>query len=81
LTHFGDVYVKNILFLFETGVQVDNEVTSSWDGSKNAPPSNTNPKVSKEYQRCVEKAISIIGLNLVGNQLADIKSSKRHVKA
>ena len=51
------------------------------DGSKNAPPSKEDPKVLKEYQRCVKKAMSIIGLNLAENQLVHIKSCKGLVEA
>ena len=46
------------------------------DGSERAPPSNMDPKVLKEYQRYVQKAISIIGLNLADNQLAYIINCK-----
>jgi hypothetical protein len=46
------------------------------DKSEEPPPSNADPKVLKEYQRCVKKAMFIIGLNLAGNQLAHIKSCK-----
>ena len=41
-----------------------------------APFSNANPKVLKEYQRYVKKAMSIINPNLVGNQFAHIKRCK-----
>ena len=51
------------------------------DKSEEAPPSNADPKVLKEYQRCVKKAMSIIGLNLVDNQLAHIKSCKGPAEA
>lgn len=40
------------------------------NGSKNAPPSNMNVKVLKEYQMHIKMAISIIALNLADNQLA-----------
>ena len=46
------------------------------DGFEKVPPSNVDPKVLKEYQRCVKKAMSIIGLNLIDNQLTYIKSRK-----
>lgn len=39
---------------------------------KEAPPSNFDPKVKKEYQRPVNKAMSIIASNLADNQLAHI---------
>jgi hypothetical protein len=44
------------------------------DGSEEAPPSNADPKVKKEYERRVRKAMSVIGLNFTDNQLAHIKS-------
>ena len=37
------------------------------DGFKEPPPFNANPKVLKEYQRCVKKAMSIININLTDN--------------
>ena len=43
--------------------------------------SNANPKVLKEYQRRVKKAVHIISLNLVDYQLAHIKSCKGLTKA
>ncbi len=46
------------------------------DESEEAPSSNADPKVKKEYQRRVKKAMSVIGLNLADNQLAHIKSCK-----
>jgi hypothetical protein len=46
------------------------------DGSKKAPPSNLDPKVLREYQKRVKKAMSIIVLNLGDNQLAHIISCK-----
>ena len=55
-----------------------------WDivnGSKKAPLSNSDPKVLKEYQRRIKKVMSIIGLNLVDNQFAYIKSYKELAEA
>lgn len=37
------------------------------DRSKKVSPSNAYPELLKEYQRRIEKAISIIGLNLADN--------------
>ena len=37
------------------------------DRSEKAPPSNADPKMLKEYQRRVKKAMSIICLNLTDN--------------
>ena len=37
------------------------------DGSEEASPSNADPKVLKEYQRRIKKAMSIITLNLADN--------------
>jgi hypothetical protein len=51
------------------------------DGSEEAPPSNADPKMKKEYERRVRKAISVIGLNLANNQLAYIKSCKGPAEA
>ncbi len=51
------------------------------DGSKEAPPSNVDPKVIKEYQRCAKKAMSTIGINLVDSQLHHIKRCKGPVEA
>jgi len=51
------------------------------DGSEEAPPSNADPKVIKDYQRRVKKAMSVIGLNLADNQLAHIKSCKGPAEA
>jgi hypothetical protein len=50
-----------------------------WDivnESDEPPPFNADSKVLKDYQRCVKKTMSIIGLNLADNQLAHIKSCK-----
>ena len=51
------------------------------DASEEAPPSNTDPKVLKEYQIRVKKTLSIIGLKLVDNQFAHIKSCKGPVES
>ena len=51
------------------------------DGFGKAPSSNTDPKVLKKYQRCVNKAISIINSDLANNQLTHIKSCKGLAKA
>lgn len=50
------------------------------DGSKEIPPFNVVSIMLKEYQRCVKKAMSIMGLNLVENQLAHIKTYKGPVE-
>jgi hypothetical protein len=42
------------------------------DGFKEAPPSNSDPKIIKEYQRRVKKAMSIIGINLVDSEFHHI---------
>ena len=41
------------------------------------PHSNVNPKVTKEHQRHLKKAMSIITFNLLDNQLVDIKELQR----
>lgn len=51
------------------------------DDSKEAPPSNVDPKALKEYQRRLKKDMFIIGPNLADNQLTHIKSCKGLVKA
>ena len=51
------------------------------DRSKEILPSNVDPNVKKAYQRHVKKAMSIMGLNLVDNQLIHIKSCKGPTKA
>ena len=51
------------------------------DISKEHLPSNVDPKVLKEYQRHVTKAMSNINLNLADNQCAYIKSCKRFAEA
>jgi hypothetical protein len=51
------------------------------DGSKEAPPSNSDPKVIKEYQRRAKKAMSTIAINLVDSQLHHIKRCKGPVEA
>ncbi len=51
------------------------------DGSEEAPPSNADPKIIKEYQRCVKKAMSIISINLVDSQLHHIKRCKGPAEA
>jgi hypothetical protein len=51
------------------------------DGSEDAPPSNADPKVKKEYERRVRKAVSVTGLNLADNQLAHIKNCKGPAEA
>ena len=48
--------------------------------SENAPPSDADPKVLKEYERPIKKVMSIIGLNLADNQFVHIKSCKKLVK-
>ena len=53
-----------------------------WDimhGSKE-PPSNADPKVLKDYQRHVKKAMPIINLNLADNQLAQLQMTHRGVE-
>ena len=51
------------------------------DDSEEAPPSNADAKVMKDYQRRVKKATSIIGLNLVNSQFMHIKSCKGPAEA
>lgn len=51
------------------------------DGLKKAPPPNADPIVFKEYQMCIKKSMSIMGLNYADNQLTHIKSCKRLAKA
>jgi hypothetical protein len=51
------------------------------DRSKETPPSNEDPKLFKKYQRCFEKAMSIIGHNMADYQLMHIKSCKGSTKA
>jgi hypothetical protein len=50
------------------------------DGPEKTPPSDVDPKVLRDYQRCVKKTMSIIGLTLVDNQPTHIKSCKRHAE-
>jgi hypothetical protein len=50
-------------------------------GSEDAPPSDGDPKIIKEYQRRVKKAMSIIGINLVDSQLHPIKRCKGPAEA
>ena len=51
------------------------------DRSEKTPLSNVDPKVLKEYQRCVKNAISVICLNMADNQLVYIKSCKGPAEA
>jgi transposase InsO family protein len=51
------------------------------EDSEEPPPSDADLKVTKDYQRRVKKAMSVIGLNLVDNQLAHIKSCKGPAEA
>jgi hypothetical protein len=51
------------------------------NGSEEAPPFDADPKVIKEYQRRVKKAMSTIGINLVDIQLHHIKRCKGLVEA
>ena len=44
--------------------------------SEKSSPSNADPKVLKLYQRCVNKVMSIIGLNLVDNQFVHSRVAK-----
>ena len=46
------------------------------DKSKKTLPFNADPTLMKEYQRHIKKTISIIGLNLVDNQLVHFKNYK-----
>jgi hypothetical protein len=50
------------------------------EGSEEAPPSDADPKVIKDYQRHVKKAMSTIGINLVDSQLHHIKRCKGLLK-
>lgn len=52
------------------------DLWETMDRFEKASPSNVDPKVLKEFQRCVKKAMSIIGHNLAFKQLAHIKSCK-----
>ena len=47
------------------------------DKSEEILPSNADPEILKVYQRRIKKTISMIGLSLMDNQLAYIKSCKR----
>ena len=51
------------------------------DESEEPPSIDDDPKVIKDYNRRVKKAMSVIGLNLVDNQLAHIKSCKGPAEA
>ena len=51
------------------------------EGSEEPPPFEDDPKVKKDYNRRVKKAMSVIGLNLVDDQLAHIKSCKGPTEA
>ena len=46
------------------------------DGFEEPPPSNADPKILKDNQKCIKKVISIIGLYLSENKLAHIKNCK-----
>ena len=46
------------------------------DESEEAPPKDADPKVIKDYNHRVKKAMSVIELSLVDGQLAHIKSCK-----
>lgn len=46
------------------------------DKFEGAPPSNVDPKVQKEYQKRMKKAMFIIALNLVDKWFAHIRSCK-----
>lgn len=55
-----------------------------WDivgETKDPPLFDDDPKVLKEYNRRVKKAMSVIGLSLVDNELAHIKSCKGPAEA
>ncbi|KAH8974844.1 hypothetical protein BDL97_01G122600 [Sphagnum fallax] len=49
--------------------------------SEEAPPSNADPKVIKEYQQRAKKAMPTIGINLVDSELHHIKRCKGPAKA
>ena len=51
------------------------------DKSEEAPPKDVDPKVMKDYNWRVKKAMSVIGLSLVDGQLAHIKSCKGPAEA
>jgi hypothetical protein len=51
------------------------------DGSEEAPPSDSDPKVIKEYQRRAKTAMSTIAINLVDSQFHHIKRCKGPVEA
>ena len=79
-----DKFYKKKFNLWKSKMEIFLASMDIWeivDGSEKAPPSNTDPKVLKEYQKHVKNIMSIIGLNLVVNQLAYIKSCKRLAEA
>ncbi len=51
------------------------------EGSEEAPPSDADPKVIKDYQRRVKKAMSTIRINLVDSQLHHIKRCRGPAEA
>lgn len=51
------------------------------DDTEEPPSFDEDPKVKKDYERRVKKAMSVIGLNLVDSQLAHIKSCKGPAEA
>ena len=51
------------------------------DETEEPPSKDGDPKVLKDYNRRVKKAMSVIGLSLVDSQLAHIKSCKGPAEA
>ena len=51
------------------------------EGTEDAPPSSSDDKVKKAYERPVKKALSTIILNLVDRQVAHVRGIKSPVEA
>ena len=51
------------------------------EDTEEPPSKDDDPKVIKDYNRRVKKAMSVIGLSLVDNQLAHIKGCKGPAEA
>ena len=70
---FMDKFYQEIFNLWKIKIEMFLAFINIWDirdESENAPHSNTDPKLLKDYQRCIKKVMSIIGLNFADNQIA-----------
>ena len=75
-----DKYHKGKLSLWKFKMEMVLASLDLWeviDGSEKIPPSNADPKMLKEYQRCVKRALFIIGLTHGGQLICTNQELQR----